>query len=95
MQLMVEKRLEKEYVIKYVKKIMVNQFKWIEDTCPFNEDFTKSYNEESDEGYFLKVDIQYPEKLHELDKNLPCLLERMKLKKSKSFLLIYMIKMNM
>ena len=26
----------------------------------FNEDFTESYNKESDEGYFLEVDIQYP-----------------------------------
>ena len=24
---------------------------------------------ESDEGYFLKVDVQYPEKLHELHNN--------------------------
>ena len=57
MQLIVEKRLEKKYVIKYVKKLTVNQFKWIEDACPFNEDFTESYNEESDEEYFIKVDI--------------------------------------
>ena len=30
------------------------------------QDFIKNYNEESGEGYFLEVDIQYPEKLHEL-----------------------------
>ena len=35
----------------------------------FNDDFTKNYNEESDEGYFLKVDVQYPEKGHELNDN--------------------------
>ena len=29
-------------------------FKWVEDTSQFNEDFVKSYNEESDEGFFLK-----------------------------------------
>ena len=28
---------------------------WIEDTSQFNEDFIKSYNEESDEGYLLEV----------------------------------------
>ena len=33
----------------------------------------KSYNEESDEGYFLEVDVQYPEKLHELHDDLPFL----------------------
>ena len=29
----------------------------------FKEDFIKSYNEESDEGYFLEVDVQYPKKI--------------------------------
>ena len=29
------------------------------DTFPFNEDFIKNYNEESDEGYFLEFDVQY------------------------------------
>ena len=40
-----------------------NNCEWIEDTSQFNEDFIKSYNEESDEGYFLKVDVQYPENI--------------------------------
>ena len=31
----------------------------------------KSYNEESDEEYFLKVDVQYPEKLYKLNNDLP------------------------
>ena len=34
------------------------------------EDFIKNYQEESDEEYFLKVDIQYPKKLHELHNHL-------------------------
>ena len=29
------------------------------DTFPFNQDFIKNYNEESDEGYFLEFDVQY------------------------------------
>ena len=37
----------------------------------------KNYNEESDEGYFLEVDVQYPEKLQELDNDLPFLPEKM------------------
>ena len=45
-------------------KLPVNKFEWMEDTFQFNEDFIKNYNEESDEGYFLEVDVQYPEKLH-------------------------------
>ena len=38
------------------QNLPVNKFEWIEDASPFNEDFTKNYNEESDEGYFLEVD---------------------------------------
>ena len=52
------------------QKLPVNIFQWIEDTNQFNEDFIKSYNEESDERYFLEVDIQYPEKLHELNEKI-------------------------
>ena len=46
-----------------LQKLLVNNFERIENPSEFNENFIKSYNEESDEGYILKVDIQYPEKL--------------------------------
>ena len=46
------------------QKLPVNNFEWIKDTSQFNEDFMKNYNEESDKGYFLEADVQYPEKLH-------------------------------
>ena len=46
----------------------------------FNEVFIKNYNEESDEGYFLEVDVQYKEKLHDLHNELPFLPERKKIK---------------
>ena len=36
------------------QKLPVNNFEWIKDTYLFNEDFIANYNEESDEGYFLK-----------------------------------------
>ena len=45
----------------------------------FNEDFVKNYNEESDEEYFLKVDVQYFEKLYERPNDFPFLAERMKI----------------
>ena len=48
------------------QKLPVNKFAWIEDTCQFNEDLIKNYNNESDEGHFLEDDVQYPEQLHEL-----------------------------
>ena len=59
----------------------VNRFEWIEDTSQFNEDFMKNYNEEIDEGYFLEVDVQYSEKLHEIHSDLPFLAERIKFEK--------------
>ena len=47
----------------------------------FNEDFIKKYNKVSNEGYFLEVDVQYFEKLHDLHNDLSFLPERMKIEK--------------
>ena len=69
------------YVWAMLQKLPVNNFEWIKDTSQFNEDFIKNYNEESDEGYFLEVDVQYPEKLYDLHNDLPFLLEGKRLKK--------------
>ena len=30
------------------QKLPLGHFKWVEETCEFNEDFIKSYNDESD-----------------------------------------------
>ena len=66
-----------------VAKLPVNNIEWIKDASQFNKDFIKNYNEESDEGYFLEVDVQYLEKLHKLHNDLPFLPERMKIEKVK------------
>ena len=63
------------------QKLPVNKFEWIEETSQANEDFIKNYYEESDEGHFLEVDVQYLEKLHGLHNDLPFLPERKKIKK--------------
>ena len=63
------------------QKFPVNNFEEIKDTSQFIKDFIKNYNEERDERYFLKVDVQYLEKLHELDNDLQFLHERMKIRK--------------
>ena len=60
------------------QKLPVNGFKWVEKLSRFNEIFIKNYNENSDIGYFLEVDIDYPEKLFNLHKDLPFLPERKK-----------------
>ena len=49
-----------------LQKLPVNNLEQIEDTSQFNKDFIKNYNEENDETYFLQVDVQYPEKVHDL-----------------------------
>ena len=36
------------------QKLLLNNFEWIKATSKFNKDLIKNYNEESDEGYFLK-----------------------------------------
>ena len=63
------------------QKLPVNNLEWIKDTSHVSEDFIKNYKEERDEGHFLKVDIQYLEKLHEVHNDLLFLPERMKTKK--------------
>ena len=40
-----------------LQKLPVNKFEWIEETSHFDKDFIKSYNEESDKGYFLEVNV--------------------------------------
>ena len=42
------------------QKLPVNGFKWVEKLSKFNERLIKSYNENSDIGYFLEVDVEYP-----------------------------------
>ena len=63
------------------QKLPVNGFKWVEKLSKFNERFIKSYNENSDIGYFLEVDVEYPKKLFGSHKDLPFLPERKKLEK--------------
>ena len=60
------------------QKLPVNGFKWVEKSrlSRFNVRFIKNYNENSDIGYFLEVDIDYPKELFNLHKDLPILPER-------------------
>ena len=63
------------------QKLPVNGFTWVEKLSRFNERFIKNYNENSDIGYFLEVDIDYPKELFNLHKDLPFLPERKKVNK--------------
>ena len=52
------------------QKFSVGGFKWVECTSQFSKDFIENYNEDSDEGYFLEVDVHYFDKLHDLHNDL-------------------------
>ena len=61
------------------KKLPVSNFIWVDDLSRFTESFIKNCHENSDVGYFLEVDIEYPKQLWGLHKDLPFLAERKKL----------------
>ena len=62
-------------------KITSKWFKWVYDKL--NNEFIKNYDENSDKGYTLKLDVKYPRKLHDLHSDLPFLTERIKIDKCK------------
>ena len=71
------------------QKLSVNGFKWIKNVYKFDLDFIKNYDVDSDKGYILEVDVEYPKYLHDLHSDLPLLAERMKINKCKN--LVYNI----
>ena len=44
------------------KKLPVKSFRWLDNLSMFTEEFIKSYDEDSDKGYILGVDAEYPKK---------------------------------
>ena len=64
------------------QKLPVDGFKWIEDNLSkFDEKFIKIYDQNSDKGYILEVDVEYPKNLLKLHSDLPFLPERMEINK--------------
>ena len=63
------------------QKLSVDGFKWKKNMLKFNEDFLRNYDEDSDKGYILELDAEYPKNLHKLHSDLPFLPERMKIDK--------------
>lgn len=66
------------------QKFHVNGFKLVENTSQFKENFINSYNEDSDKGYFLEIDV-----------NLPFLPERMRIKNAAKLVANLNAKINM
>ena len=63
--------------------LLVDGFEWMEDLSKIDEDFIKTYDENSDKGYILEVDVEYTKNLNDLHSDLPFLPERMKIDKCK------------
>ena len=55
------------------QKLPVNSFEWVNNLSKFNEDFIKKYDEDSNTGYFLELDVEYPKTLFNNNKDLPFL----------------------
>ena len=61
------------------KKLPLNGFMWCNVYLSiFTEDFIKNYDESSDEGYILEVDMEYPKQVFGSHNELPFLPERRK-----------------
>ena len=63
------------------QKLPVKGFTWENNVSKFDENFIKNYDEDSDKGYILQVDVEYPKNLHDLHSDLPFLPERMEINK--------------
>ena len=57
-------------------------FKWMEEKS-LDEwvELIKSQEEEQEKGYFLEVDLEYPEELHDAHDTFPCAPEHVKIEK--------------
>ena len=58
------------------KKLPVSNFKWTDDLSKYKENFIRNYDENSDWGGILEVDIEYPKTLWGHHKDLPILAEK-------------------
>ena len=68
------------------QKIKVNGFEWVKKLSRFDEYFLKNQDENSDKGYFLGVDVEYPKHLFSFHSNLPFLPKRKKIEKCNKFI---------
>ena len=66
-----------------LQPLPVDGFKFIKNVFKIDEEFIKNYDEDSDKGYILEVDVEYPKNLHGLHSDLPFLPKIMKIDKCK------------
>ena len=65
------------------KKLPMKGFKWMDDISRIDEEFIKGYDENSNKGYVLEVDVNYPQELYDIHSDRPFLPERMVINKTK------------
>ena len=65
------------------QKLPLSGFKWEKDMSKFTKEFIKNYDDDSDKGYILEVNVKYLKKLNDLHSDLPFSPERMKIDKCK------------
>ena len=66
------------------EKLPVDGFKWKKNMLKFNEDLVIKIvdsDEDSNKGYILEVDVEYPKNVHDLHSDLSFLPDRMKINK--------------
>ena len=69
------------------EKLPMNGFKWVSGISRINKKLVKSYDKKnSEEGYILEVDVDYPSKLHKLHSDIPFLPERIKIDKTQKLM---------
>ena len=70
------------------QKLPIDDFEWVEkdDLSKFNDSFIRNYDGNSDKGYILEVDVEYPKNIHKLHSDLSFLPERKQIKNCKKFL---------
>ena len=65
------------------QKLPINGFNRVKKLSKFDKDFIKKYDENSNKGYILEVDVEYPKNVFNLHSDLPFLPERKKTDKCK------------
>ena len=66
-----------------VSKTSCKWFLMLKKLSRFNEDFIKNYDENSNKGCYLEVDVEYPKNLFNHHKDFPHLPERKKIRKDR------------
>ena len=67
------------------QKLPINGFNRVKKLSKFDKDFIKKYDENSNKGYILEVDVEHPKNVFNLHSDLPFLPERKKTDKCKKF----------